>query len=261
MNFKTCTFVLIGLSILIVALSYFEFARWQTVFFPLVIWLMITALGAFNIQWNFFLNAIHHGQPTKHQIALTFDDGPHPIYTPQVLALLEAHGVQATFFCIGKHVTQYPELLEQLDNQGHIVANHTFTHAATIDFHSTKKWLQELRETDVAIANTIGKTPLFFRPPYGVTTPHLANAIDQTGHTAIGWRVRPYDTLQRPPLQIVKTILKQTQPGDIILLHDTHDQIAATLEQLLPELKKRKFEMVTMDKLIQQHAYTDRSHT
>lgn len=213
-------------------------------------------LGIFNIQWNFFLKAVHRADTTSRQIALTFDDGPHPVYTSQVLEQLGRHHIHATFFCIGKHVVQYPHVVKELLHRGHVVGNHSFTHAATIDFHDRAKWVTEIRQTDDAIEQAMGKRSRFFRPPYGVTTPHLATAIKETGHTVIGWKVRPYDTLNRSPEQIVRAILRKTKPGDIILLHDTHERIVPVLEQLLPELKKRKFEMVTVEKLIQQHAYT-----
>ncbi|WP_257668357.1 polysaccharide deacetylase family protein [Parapedobacter tibetensis] len=238
-----------------ILLNYFDLIPWQLIAVPLMIGLVITALGAFNVQWNFFLNAIHQGDTSNRQIALTFDDGPHPIYTKQVLALLKKHGVQATFFCIGRRVLHYPELIKELDEQAHIIGNHSFTHAATIDFHSKAQWLEELRKTDAAIADTIGKKPLFFRPPYGVTTPHLAKTIKKSGHLAIGWRVRPYDTRRQQPASIIRKILHQIKAGDIILLHDTHERIVPVLEQLLPELKKRNFTMVTVEKLIRRNAY------
>ncbi len=224
----------------------------------LVIGIGIIAWGAFNIQGNFFLKAIHQGDAPNQQIALTFDDGPHPVYTPQVLALLNQHGSQATFFCIGKHAAQHPEIVKQIHIQGHGVGNHSFTHATSIDFHSKAKWLEEIRQTDTVIAHAISRKPRFFRPPYGVTTPHLAKAIKTSGHTVIGWRVRPYDTSKkRQSEQIIRTILKKVKPGDIVLLHDTHDRIVPVLEQLLPKLRQRGFTLVTVDKLIQHYAYTE----
>lgn len=222
----------------------------------LAIALITLVSGVFNIQWNFFVKAAHRANTTTRQIALTFDDGPNPTYTPQVLAQLEKYGILATFFCIGKHVANHPHLVQEVHRRGHIVGNHSFTHASTIDFHGRAKWVTEIQQTDDAIEQTLGKRPRFFRPPYGVTTPHLARAIKETGHTVIGWKVRPYDTLNRSSEYIVRTILKKTKPGDIILLHDTHDRIVPILEQLLPELKKQKFDMVTVENLIQQHAYT-----
>lgn len=224
----------------------------------LVLGISTVAWGAFNIQGNFFLKATHRGDATNRQIALTFDDGPHPVYTPQVLALLKQHGVKATFFCIGKHAAQHPEIVQQIHAAGHVVANHSFTHAPTIDFHRKARWLEELRQTDATIAHSIGSNPRFFRPPYGVTTPHLAKAIKLSGHTVIGWCVRPYDTLKtRHAEYISRAILKQVKPGNIILLHDTHDRIVPVLEQLLPKLEQRGFTMVTAAELIHQDAYAE----
>ena len=81
------------------------------ILFPLILWAIVVPLGSFNIQWNFFLNAISKGNPAGNKIALTFDDGPHPEYTPRVLELLEKYDAKASFFCIGKKVKKHPEVL------------------------------------------------------------------------------------------------------------------------------------------------------
>ena len=224
----------------------------------LVAVLALIAWGSFHIQANFFLNAIHRGNASNKQIALTFDDGPHPIHTLEVLKLLEQYNAKATFFCIGKNVIKHPDVLRQIHNAGHIIGNHSYTHSATIDFHGETSWLNELRQTDATIKQAIGRAPRFFRPPYGVTTPHLANAIRKSGHDVIGWRIRPYDTLKRrSPTRIARTLLHQAKPGSIILLHDTHDRITLVLEQLLPELRQRGYSLVTVAELIDKNAYTE----
>lgn len=224
----------------------------------LVIGMTIIALGAFHIQANIFLKAVHQGNAEDQQIALTFDDGPHPIYTPQVLGLLHRHDVKATFFCIGKNVKQHPDIVKQIHDAGNAVGNHSFSHSSTIDFHGKGSWMEELEKTDAVIAQAIHRKPTFFRPPYGVTTPHLANAIRTSGHRVIGWRVRPYDTMERrTPVHIVRAILRRVKPGSIILLHDTHDRIVPVLEQLLPELQQRGYTLVTVAELIDQDAYAE----
>lgn len=220
--------------------------------------LALIAWGAFHIQANFFLKATHQGSPANKQIALTFDDGPHATYTPQVLELLRRHSAKATFFCIGKNVKQHPEIVKQIHEAGHAVGNHSFTHSATIDFNGKNGWMEELDKTDTVIAQAIHRKPAFFRPPYGVTTPHLANAIRKSGHHVVGWRVRPYDTQEsRSPNRIAQNILRKVKPGAIILLHDTHDRIVPVLEQLLPELYQRGYTLVTVAELIDKHAYTE----
>lgn len=220
--------------------------------------LALVAWGAFHIQANFFVKAIHSGNTANKRIALTFDDGPHPIYTPQVLKLLGRHHAKATFFCIGKNVMEHASIVKQIHHAGHTVGNHSFTHSATIDFHGKAGWLDELRQTDKAIEQAIGRKPTFFRPPYGVTTPHLAKAVRTSGHRAIGWRIRPYDTLnKRSPAQIARAILRMAKPGTIALLHDTHDRIVPVLEQLLPELHQRGYTFVTVAELINDDAYIE----
>ncbi|WP_262247615.1 polysaccharide deacetylase family protein [Parapedobacter soli] len=222
----------------------------------IIIGLGIISWGAFNIHSNLFLSATHQGNAENQQVALTFDDGPNPTYTPQVLELLDKHNAKATFFCIGKSVERYPYIVKQIREAGHTVGNHSYTHGPTIDLHRKKYWLSELRQTDSAIAQAIGRSPRFFRPPYGVTTPHLAKALRQSGHRVIGWRVRPYDTLEsRSSARIVRTILRKVKPGAIILLHDSHSRIVPALEQLLPQLRQRGYTLVTVAKLIDEDAY------
>ena len=223
-----------------------------------IVGLALITWGAFRIQANFFVKATHRGPLANRKIALTFDDGPHPTYTPQVLELLRRYQAKATFFCIGKNVEQHPDLVRQAHQAGHAVGNHSYTHAGTIDFHLQQGWLDELQQTDRAIEQAIGHRPAFFRPPYGVTTPHLAGAVRASGHHVIGWWVRPYDTLKsRTPDRIARTILRKVKPGAIILLHDTHDRIVPVLEQLLPELHQRGYALVTVAELIDRHAYTE----
>lgn len=228
-----------------------------TVITVLVTSLAVIAWGVFHIQANFFLKATHHGDTANRQIALTFDDGPHAVYTPQVLEILDRYNAKATFFCTGKNATQYPDIVKRAHHKGHAIGNHSFSHAPTVDFLGSANWLREIQQADRAIAQAIDYQPMFFRPPYGVTTPHLAKAIRISGHHVIGWQARPYDTLNsRPPARIVRIILGKVKPGSIILLHDTHDRIMPVLEQLLPELYQRGYTLVTVSKLIDQDAYT-----
>ncbi len=108
----------------------------------------------------------------------------------------------------------------------------------------------ELKDTDQAVFNVIGKKPTLFRPPFGVTTPHLAKAIKVTGHKVIGWNVRSFDMVLKNRNVILRRILSRVQPGCVILLHDKHEHIEFVLEQLLQFLKAHDFEMVTLNDLM-----------
>lgn len=209
--------------------------------------LVFLAIACSKIQWNFFIPAVHSINTNELKIALTFDDGPHPVYTPQVLDLLKNHEAKASFFLIGKNVKDYPFIVERIKDEGHTIENHSFSHSKTIDFKSKKGWIKEIEATDFEIQKITGEKPKFFRPPYGVTTPHLAAAIRETGHLVIGWNVRSFDTSTKNPQKVVQKILRETQAGSILLLHDRHENILPILEQLLPELQRKNYTFVTVN--------------
>ena len=186
---------------------------------------------------------------------MTFDDGPHPIYTPKVLELLKKHRAKASFFLIGENLKKHPYLVERILDEGHSIGNHSFTHSKTIDFKGKARWLKEIEETDLEIQKITGKKPKFFRPPYGVTTPHLADALEKTGHLTIGWNQRTYDTILRNPKKILSKLRKNLKAGDIVLLHDSHENIIPILEHLLPEVERKNLSFVTINELINEEPY------
>ena len=223
------------------------------VFYVLIaLFLVVIVVGSFFMGYNFFLKSFTESKLEKaKKIALTFDDGPHPVYTPQVLALMEKYKVTATFFCIGKNVEKYPALFQQIVAAGHSIGNHSFSHRLNLGFNSTKGWISELEKTDTVIETITGKKPTLFRPPYGVTTPHLAKAIEQTNHTVVGWSVRPFDT---SPIKdkdaMLKRIKRKIKPGAIVLLHDTHERIPYILEHTLIYLQENRYETVSVNHLM-----------
>jgi peptidoglycan/xylan/chitin deacetylase (PgdA/CDA1 family) len=251
LNFKYIALIaaaLLGILLICEPLLYVSF-WWYILLF--LAFFLVVLIGSFSMSWKFFLKAFTSNTHIKtKKIAITFDDGPNPEFTPKVLELLKEFDAKASFFCIGRHVKKYPELLKQIHTEGHDIGNHSFIHSMTIDFKSTEGWLVELKNTDQAIFNAIGIKSNLFRPPFGVTTPHLAKALKVTGHRAIGWNIRPFDMALKNRNTILKRILKQIKPGSVILLHDKHEHIEFVLEQLLQFLKKQDYEMVTINELI-----------
>lgn len=242
------TIVLITILILLGGVAKYDLSG-NYIFIPLIIWIIIVPFASFNIQWNFFLNAVSSGNPNEKNIALTFDDGPHPEYTLQVLELLEKYQAKASFFCIGKNVKKHPEIVQEIQLKGHSIGNHSFSHGYFIDFNGANSWLREIDSTDKEIEKVIGRKPEFFRPPYGVTTPHLAKAIRKRHHEVIGWNLRSLDTLKEPK-SVVDKILNNVKPGSVILLHDHIPGVLPILEQLLPELRIRNYNFVNLEELI-----------
>ncbi len=250
-NLKITTFSAIGLFLFIIALdTTIGIALWW--YFALIIaWFLVMALGSFSLSWNFYLKAFTSKKDLKDKkIAITFDDGPNQKYTLDVLDILERYDAKATFFCIGQNIEEYPEILQQIAEHGHEVGNHTFSHHVMIDFNSTENWLLEIKQNDTAIQKVIGKKTTIFRPPFGVTTPKLAKALEVTGHQVIGWNIRSYDTVIKNPERIIKNITKQLHPGAIILLHDNQSNVMTVLEQLLQFLQKQNYQTVTINELL-----------
>ena len=158
---------------------------------------------------------------TSHlrRIALTFDDGPHPEVTPLILQSLSNHRATATFFVVGRHAARYPQLVERIHREGHIVANHSFQHAHLGTMRGTAYWRREIRGTDEVVHRIIGRWPALFRPPMGFKTHHVMRAAKQQGHTVVTWTRRAYDGIRANSHQIVER-LNHVDSGDIVLLHD-----------------------------------------
>ncbi len=219
-------------------------------------WFVLTSIGSFHIRWNYFLNAFHSNPSfNKNTVAITFDDGPHPVITPQILELLQKYNATATFFCIGKQIEEYPELFKQIVNAGHTIGNHSYSHSNNFGFFSTKRVLAELKKTDDLIFDLINKHVKLFRPPFGVTNPNIAKAIKQSKHHVIGWNIRSLDTKIQDPKKIIERITRQLKSGDVVLLHDTNERAIIVLEQLLLFLQKNELETVTVEQLFELDAF------
>lgn len=222
----------------------------------LIIWFIITALGSGLVGWSYhlkILNANKNG--TKNHIAITFDDGPNPQFTPQVLALLKQHDAKATFFCIGKHIETHPELFKQIITEEHTIGNHTYSHANNFGFFKTQKVQAELQQTNSIIKKISGLNPKLYRPAFGVTNPRIARAVTNLNVTTIGWNKRSLDTTNLSEFQILKRATKNIKTGDVILLHDTSEKSVRVLEQLLLFLQDNNFQSVTVDTLFNIKAY------
>ncbi|MGB0034727.1 MAG: polysaccharide deacetylase family protein [Candidatus Acidiferrales bacterium] len=189
-------------------------------------------------------------------IALTFDDGPNPAVTPQLLDLLDRYGASATFFLVGKHVRAFPALAKEIAERGHTVGNHTDTHPNLI-FLSPARIREELDHCDDAIASAVGKPPRWMRPPYGFRGPQLAPIIQRRGGAGVAmWSVLAYDWKPQPAGPVIER-LRRTRGGDIVLLHDADHRVlagdrrhtVAALEYWLPRWKDAGMRFVNMDEL------------
>lgn len=224
--------------------------------FPIVLGigaLAVAVVGSFRIRCNYHLDALHENRSSE-EIALTFDDGPTE-YTEEVLMLLSQYGQKATFFLIGRQVEKYPALARRILEEGHTIGNHTYSHSPRTGFLGTGEMAREIREADRILREVTGRKVKFYRPPYGVTNPSVKKAVQGTGHTVMGWSIRSLDTVIGQENRILNRVLRRLRAGRVILLHDTSSRSVQVLRLLLPELERKGFRSVPLDRLFNLEAY------
>ncbi|MBL7931250.1 MAG: polysaccharide deacetylase family protein [Bacteroidia bacterium] len=219
-----------------------------------VVFLVIEFYGAAYIQSGFHVPAFYKGKTEEKIIALTFDDGPNS-NTSKILEILEKHNAKASFFCIGKNIKGNETILKRTFESGHIIANHSFSHDYLYDLKNAVTLEHDMQQANTAIENVIGKKPLYFRPPYGVTTPGIAKAVKKLKYQVIGWNIRSLDTKGEKPEIVLQRIERKLKPGSIVLLHDTVAGTEIVVDKLLNLLKEKNYKVVALNELIQKPAY------
>jgi len=220
-----------------------------------VLYFGISFTMAFLPCSNFHHQVICHGDTDEKIISITFDDGPDFIKTPEILNILKKHNIPATFFCIGKNVADHVQIVKLIDDGGHLLGNHSFSHSKWFSFFPARKMRSEMKETDRLISQITGKSPLFYRPPFGVVNPMVSNSLKMTHWKAICWNIRSMDTVSSDHRNIMNRILHRLEPGSIILLHDFTPFVEKNLDELLVRIKEAGYQVVPLDKLLNIPAY------
>ena len=156
----------------------------------------------------------------RNEIALTIDDGPDPVVTPQVLDMLEQHHIRATFFCVGEKAARYPDLCRDIVRRGHAVENHTQHHSHFFALMGMRGFTRELQAAQQTLTTLTGQPPLFFRAPAGVRSPLLDPVLARLGLQLASWSARGFDTRIGNATQVKNRLLKQLRAGAILLMHD-----------------------------------------
>lgn len=200
---------------------------------------------------------IMSGDPNVKTVALTFDDGPHPQFTPQILAVLKKHNVKATFFVVGKMAKQYPGLVRAEVDAGHVVGNHTYDHV-----NLTKIPMDEVSiewdKCNAVIRKITGDDPLFARPPGGDYDKDVIKAAMANGLITVLWTDDPGDYAKPGDRTIENRVLRRIDNGGIILVHDGIQQTIDVLPQIIEHLQQRGFRFVTMTEMAKGHTLTYR---
>ncbi|MFZ1694723.1 MAG: polysaccharide deacetylase family protein [Flavobacteriales bacterium] len=217
---------------------------------PLVITLAshlaLLAWGSATPGAGFFIAHATSAKPGT--IALTYDDGPMPEHTPALLDLLKREQVQATFFCIGERVERAPALAKRIVEEGHAIGVHTQRHAWHWGFMSERRALREITECASAIARTTGVQPVLMRPPFGVTSPATARAMNASGLVPVAWDLRSFDTARKEPRSLVARVLPGVKQATIVLMHDHATGVKELTASIIAEAKQLGKKLVRLDR-------------
>lgn len=185
-------------------------------------------------------------QKTDKVVALTFDDGPHPVYTPILLEGLKKRGVHATFFLIGESIDGNEAIVKKMYDDGHLIGNHTHSHVQ-LTKESISQACEEISETNEKIYNITGQKPSYIRPPFGSWSDDLECIIPMT---AALWDVDPLDWKTKNKNKVVNHILKYSENGSVILLHDVYKSSVEAALEVVDTMMKQGYTFVTIDELL-----------
>ncbi len=197
-------------------------------------------------------NVYYSHKNSQMKIALTFDDGPHPRYTPKILDILKKYDVKATFFVIGENAHYYSDALCRAAKEGHEIANHTYSHV-TFSRDNLYKLQDEIFACENEIYGLIGSKTKLFRPPEGLISNQISSMANALDYDVILWDIDTKDWAHTPPERIADNVVQNIKSGDVILMHDFIGERSPTpeaLELFIPILLKKGYKFVTVSELI-----------
>jgi peptidoglycan/xylan/chitin deacetylase (PgdA/CDA1 family)/glycerol-3-phosphate acyltransferase PlsY len=205
------------------------------------------------------MDLIRNGPREFKYVALTFDDGPDPVYTPQILDILEEKDVKATFFLVGNHAFRYPSIVERMYSEGHSIGNHTNSHRSLIPLSKAATY-GEIMLAEEAIEAVTGEKPTLFRPPRGVYSQYARELLKERRYTIVLWDVSSQDWEETRHTDIVNNIMNRVQPGSVMLFHDSGNVISSSggnrsntvkaLPIIIDGLIERGYSFLTIDEMI-----------
>jgi len=190
-------------------------------------------------------------QNIPQYVALTFDDGPSA-YTISILDILKRYNISATFFVVGSEVKKFPDIIQRIYREKHIIGNHTWNHPDITTLSRNELW-KEINSTNIQIEKIIGHSPDLFRPPYSSINDKNADAIKKFGMTSVLWNVDSKDWQEKSPLSIQKNVISGIKKKSLIVMHDgdqygsgPRDQIVTSLPEIITYLLKNNYRFLTV---------------
>lgn len=216
--------------------------------YEMVLWtgtMCLVLLGAFAKQ-QADIEAMTDMSETEKKVAITFDDGPNPDYTGMLLEGLKERGVPATFFLLGKEVDKYPEIVKQIQKEGHLIGTHSYEHVNLSNL-SDDAAMEQVDKTNEAIHAITGEYPEYIRPPFGCWKPNLDY---ETTMIEVMWDVDPKDWNTSNSDVIANRVIDDVQNNDIILLHDASESSVKAAFKVIDALKEEGYLFVTVDEIL-----------
>lgn len=222
--------------------------RWQTVLAVMVLMLLMLSVFIGKGGSIAFVSggAVQTEIPEQKKIALTFDDGPHPYYTEQLLDGLKERDVAVTFFVTGEHATLHPDVILRMKEEGHLIGNHTYSHMQ-LDAGNRETFKEELLQTSQVIKEITGEEVGYVRPPYGAWDKTLEEELNMF---PVLWNVDPLDWCSEDVAGIVNRVVAKAEDGDIVLMHDYYATSVTAALAIVDRLEEKGFVFVTVDEIM-----------
>lgn len=203
-----------------------------------------------SLNTTFRKYIVWKGKLSSNKIALTFDDGPDPLYTPEILDILKSYEIPATFFLVGSKIAIYPKLAEKILQYGHDIGNHTYSHSVLKDMDKSSMEY-EIHQTEKVLKEQLGYKTKLFRPPKGIISFPMIRICMKNKLKVVMWSIDPKDFNAENSQSIVKKINPEIiKGGDIILLHDKIKYTQEALPILIEELHKKGLAFSTVSNLL-----------
>ena len=214
--------------------------------FHIYLFVLLAGIGIGSVEYiRWCERSLPASADIPPEIALTFDDGPHPVYTKKLLDGLRKRGVKATFFLIGENIEGNEELVKQMAEDGHLIGNHTWSHA-DITKMSDKQACEEITKTSELVRSIVGYDTEYIRPPFGAWNKNLECGFEMF---PVLWTIDPLDWKTENADQIVEKVMSEAKENAIILLHDRYEASVEAALRIVDLLKEQGYTFVTADKL------------